>query len=202
MKLPLFPLFFSVTFALASAAALSVGACTSSAAPVAPIASNDDSGTANPLQDAAPSAIDSSPLDTGTLPQPVADSSSGADSAALDSSVSSLDSAPAAEDSSAQSSPYAVSCASASSTCPGTPLVCQEFTFGGGAIDGYACTQTCTTTADCGTSPAGFPPVVCQPFTTSSFCVLSCDPTSATSCPNPLKCAADEGQPTGLCVTL
>jgi hypothetical protein len=198
MKLPLFRLSFSVTFALASAAALS-GGCASQIA--APISSNDDSGTTNPVQDAAPSTVDSSPLDTGA-PQSIADSSSGADSAALDSSASALDSTPApVPASSPQSSPYAVSCSAASSTCPDTGLVCQKFTFGGGAIDGYACTQTCTTTTDCGTSPAGFPPVACVPFTTGSFCVLSCDPTSATSCPNPLKCAADEGQP-GLCVTL
>jgi hypothetical protein len=75
------------------------------------------------------------------------------------------------------------------------------FTFGGGAIDAYACTQTCTTTADCAPSPGSFP-VTCEPFTTGGFCVLSCDPTSTTSCPSPLECVADEGQPTGLCVTL
>jgi hypothetical protein len=35
-----------------------------------------------------------------------------------------------------------------------------------------------------------------------SFCVITCDPTSATSCPSPLKCAADQGQTKGLCVSL
>jgi hypothetical protein len=195
MKLSSFPLSFSVAFALASTVAVFVGACASSAAPIAPISSNGDSGAASPVQDAAPSAIDSSPLDTG-VPAPIADSSP-----ADDSSVSSFDSAPVPEDSSVASSPYAVSCSSASSTCPGTPLVCQKFTFGGGAIDTYACTQTCTTTADCAPSPGSFP-VTCEPFTTGGLCVLSCDPTSTTSCPSPLECVADEGQPTGLCVTL
>ena len=31
-------------------------------------------------------------------------------------------------------SPYDTACSSSSMTCPGTPLVCQNFTFGGGAI--------------------------------------------------------------------
>jgi hypothetical protein len=85
-------------------------------------------------------------------------------------------------------------------TCPNTGLICQKFSFGGGAINGYACTQTCTTTADC--NAAGDTAVQCVPFTTMSFCVITCDPTSSTSCPGSLKCAADQGQATGLCVSL
>jgi hypothetical protein len=88
-------------------------------------------------------------------------------------------------------------------TCPDTGLICEKFSFGGGAITTYACTQTCASTAGCGTAPAGYT-VQCLPFTTESFCVVTCDPTSTNpdACPSPMKCVANEGQPVGICVSL
>ena len=121
---------------------------------------------------------------------------------AVDTGAPPVDSGNGGVDAAVNTSPYAVSCSAASQTCPGTPLVCQKFSFGGGAVNTYACTKTCTATTDCGTSPAGFPPVECLQFTTSKYCVLACDATSATSCPSPLKCVANGGQPVGICVTL
>jgi hypothetical protein len=95
-------------------------------------------------------------------------------------------------------SPYDTACSSSSMTCPSTPLICQTFTFGGGAITGYACTQTCTTTADC-MAPSDAA-VQCLPFTTGSFCVITCDATSGTGCPASLQCVANQGQQ-GICVS-
>lgn len=84
-------------------------------------------------------------------------------------------------------------------TCPNTPLVCQTFSFGGGAISGYACTQTCTTTADC--QAPNDSTVQCLPFSTSSYCVITCDASSSmNTCPGSLECVANPGQ-TGICVT-
>jgi hypothetical protein len=130
--------------------------------------------------------------------------SNGDAAAATDTGGSAVDSGATedAADSASATSPYAVSCSASSMSCPGTPLVCEKFGFGGGAVSAYACTKTCTATSDCGTSPAGFPPVECRQFTTSMFCVLTCDATSATSCPSPLKCVANGGQAVGICVTL
>lgn len=98
----------------------------------------------------------------------------------------------------AGASPYDTACTASAMTCPNTGLVCQMFSFGGGAITGYACTQTCTTTADC-QDPSN-PAVQCLPFTTGSFCVITCDASSATSCPGSLQCVANQGQ-TGICVS-
>jgi hypothetical protein len=83
MKLPLFRLSFPTTFALAVAGAFSVGACTSGVASTAPIASTGNSGIVSPLPDAAPSALDPSPLDADAAVA-LADCSRGG-SAALDS---------------------------------------------------------------------------------------------------------------------
>jgi hypothetical protein len=94
----------------------------------------------------------------------------------------------------AATSPYDTSCTASSMTCPNTGLICQKFSFGGGAINGYACTQTCTSTTDC--MAPGDPAVQCLPFTTGSFCVITC----STSCPGALQCVANPGQ-TGICVS-
>jgi hypothetical protein len=96
-------------------------------------------------------------------------------------------------------SPYDTTCSSSSMTCPNTGLICQKFSFGSGAINGYACTKTCTSTADC--MAPGEPAVQCLPFTTSSFCVITCDATSSTStCPGSAQCVANSGQ-TGICIS-
>lgn len=94
---------------------------------------------------------------------------------------------------------YATTCSASSQACPNTPLVCQNFSFGGGAINGYACTQTCSSTSDC--QAPGDPAVQCLPFTTSHFCVITCDATSTTNtCPGSAKCVADPGK-VGICVS-
>jgi hypothetical protein len=168
--------------------AAAVIACSSSSS-----SSSNPAGTGDPGVDAGTSQNNhdsGAPTDAGhsvDTGAPPGDSGNGG--------VDAADAAPA-------TSPYAVSCSAASQTCPGTPLVCQKFSFGGGAVSTYACTKTCTATTDCGTSPAGFPPVECLQFTTSKYCVLACDATSATSCPSPLKCVANGGQAVGICVTL
>jgi hypothetical protein len=103
---------------------------------------------------------------------------------------------------SAGPSPYAEACMS-SMTCTVVGLTCQKFSFGGGAINGYACSQTCQTANDCATSPSGTAPSQCLQFTTSKFCVLTCDANSTDPavCPSPLKCAADQNAQ-GICVNL
>lgn len=169
------------------AVAVVVVACSSSSS------SSNPTGTGNPGVDAGGAQ---NSHDSGVA----SDAGLASDTSAprVDSGNGGVDAADAAVD----TSPYAVSCSASSQTCPGTPLVCQKFSFGGGAVNTYACTKTCTATTDCGTSPAGFPPVECLQFTTSKYCVLACDATSATSCPSPLKCVANGGQPVGICVTL
>jgi hypothetical protein len=93
---------------------------------------------------------------------------------------------------------YDTTCSSSSLTCPNTPLICQKFSFGGGAINGYACTQTCSSTSDC--LAPGDPAVQCLPFTTAHFCVITCDATSTTNtCPGSAQCVADPGN-VGICV--
>jgi hypothetical protein len=42
--------------------------------------------------------------------------------------------------------------------------------------------------------------VQCLPFTTGSFCVITCDATSGTGCLGSLQCVANEGQQ-GICVS-
>jgi hypothetical protein len=100
-------------------------------------------------------------------------------------------------------SPYAEACKS-SMTCTAAGVTCQKFSFGGGAINGYACSQSCQSAGDCATSPSGTAPSDCLMFTTQKFCVLTCDASSTdpSVCPSPLKCAADQGAPTGICVNL
>jgi len=99
-------------------------------------------------------------------------------------------------------SPYTTACSASSMACPGTPLVCEKFSFGGGAITTYACSQLCTSTTDC--NAATDPAIQCAAATVGSFCVITCDATSTspTACPSPLKCVADQGQTVGFCVTL
>jgi hypothetical protein len=101
----------------------------------------------------------------------------------------------------ASSSFYDTACSASSMTCPDTPLICQKFSFGGGAISTYACTKPCSSVGDCDTTD---PTVQCLPFTTSGFCVIVCDATSTspTACPGPLKCVANGGSTIGICVTL
>ena len=228
MKLPLFRLSFPTTLALA-VAAFSAGACTSGVASTAPTASTGGSGIVSPLPDAAPSALDPSPLDHDAAVA-LADCSRGG-SAALDSGpvdptkidASGLPiedagpsvpydasgdptridsgeiSTPLGDDASVESPPYGDSCSSTSSAC-GVPLTCQDLSLGGGATAGYACTQSCATDADCGTSPAGLAPPVCESFTTGAFCVIRCDVT--TTCPSPLECVGVDGQGTSVCLAL
>jgi hypothetical protein len=173
--------------------------------------SSSSSGTSHPggSDDAGSSSSRDASGDAAT---PGLDAGSGQDSSAADAGGGALpdagtDDAGATDASDAASaadasSPYATSCSTKGSVCAGTGLVCNSFGFGGGAITGYACTETCTTSDDCTSVAEGALTVACTPFTTGSFCVISCDPNSKTSCPSPLECAADEGQATGLCVTL
>ncbi len=190
---------------------LALVACSSGNPPAAG-ASADDAGQQNGGgADAAP-GIDGSSVDAGSptqtldaaeadAPSDTPDSASVPDSAVpYDGGAGPTDSA-SAPDTNVESSPYSVSCTSPSAACAGTPLVCESFGFGGGAITGYACTKTCTQTTDCGAAPAGFGAVACETFTTGGLCVLTCDASSATSCPAPQKCAADEGQALGICVS-
>jgi hypothetical protein len=227
MKLPLFRLSFPTTFALA-VAAFSAGACTSGVAPTAPIASTGDPGIVSPLPDAAPSALDpSSPpgtdaaavladcsrggsaaldsgpvnatkIDASGLPiedagPSVPDDASG-DQTRIDAGEIS---SPLGDDASVESPPYGDSCSSTSSAC-GAPLACQDLSLGDGATAGYACTQSCVTDADCGTSPAGFAPPVCESFTTGGFCVIRCN--AATTCPSPLQCVGVDGEGPSVCL--
>jgi hypothetical protein len=204
-KLP----YAALSFPSFAVLAIALTACSSPANPAAPGGSAIDAGE-DGSADAGSSRLDSSAPDTGSSEQ-ILDSSSVQDSVSNKDSAASEDSGNPSEDEggsndaasapdSAQASPYAVSCTAASSTCPGTPLVCQSFGFGGGAITGYACTQTCSSVSDCGAAPAGFS-LACQAYTTGGFCVITCDPSSATSCPSPLECTADEGQAQGICVS-
>jgi hypothetical protein len=155
-------------------------------------ASGDAGGTTD-----SPSSANDAPSEASSYDAPSNVDANGVDAA--------VEASPAAEAGAVEGggadagSFYDTPCSATSMTCSGTPLICQAFSFGGGAITGYACSMTCTTTPDCGAS--NDPAVHCLPFTTASFCVLTCDPNSATSCPSPLKCTADQGQPIGICVS-
>jgi hypothetical protein len=107
-----------------------------------------------------------------------------------------------ASDASTATSPYGEACSASSMTCTGAGLTCKKFSFGGGAINGYACSQTCKSDNDCAASPAGMAASKCLQFTSAKYCVLACDASKADSCPAPLKCAADQGAATGICVNI
>jgi hypothetical protein len=95
-------------------------------------------------------------------------------------------------------SPYDTACTSPSVGCP-APLYCQAFAIGGTADTGYACTQSCNTTSDCGA--LGNSAVQCLIYGVQSYCLITCSVSGANSCPGSLQCKPTEGGQ-DICVNL